>query len=225
MSAPAPGWYPDNTGVLRWWNGVQWTDATAPPPAPVPTPSAPYASAEPAKVPAGTPVYTRWIWWIVLLPMVTVIPLAGYLIDMSARMSAIFDQIADAAEGAVVDPSVMRDLTQQQLALILNPWYLAVVLTGLALSAVVIWFSYLDFRDLTALGYERPFHWAWAFLSPPLVYVIGRSVVVRRRSGRGLAPMWVLIGFQVALLVATIVWSFWFTAVLTQQMLAVIPTS
>jgi hypothetical protein len=30
----APGWYPDTTGALRWWDGVQWTEHTAAPTAP-----------------------------------------------------------------------------------------------------------------------------------------------------------------------------------------------
>lgn len=29
MSA-APGWYPDNAGTLRYWDGMQWTEHTAP---------------------------------------------------------------------------------------------------------------------------------------------------------------------------------------------------
>jgi hypothetical protein len=28
---PAPGWYPDPTGVERWWDGTQWTPSTRQP--------------------------------------------------------------------------------------------------------------------------------------------------------------------------------------------------
>jgi hypothetical protein len=42
----------------------------------------------------------------------------------------------------------------------------------------------------------KPFHFAWVFLSSG-VYPIGRSVVVRRRTGAGIAPMWVTIGVLV----------------------------
>lgn len=31
----APGWYPDQQGALRWWDGQQWTAHTQPANAPV----------------------------------------------------------------------------------------------------------------------------------------------------------------------------------------------
>lgn len=37
-----------------------------------------------------------------------------------------------------------------------------------------------------------PFPWAFSFISS-IVYVIGRSVVVRRRTGKGISPLWVVI--------------------------------
>lgn len=30
----APGWYPDNTGVVRYWDGAQWTEHTQAPQVP-----------------------------------------------------------------------------------------------------------------------------------------------------------------------------------------------
>ncbi|WP_052372132.1 DUF2510 domain-containing protein [Nocardia otitidiscaviarum] len=29
-TAPPPGWYPDHTGALRWFDGRQWTEFTQP---------------------------------------------------------------------------------------------------------------------------------------------------------------------------------------------------
>jgi hypothetical protein len=36
------GWYPDEYGVTRFWNGTAWTEHTAPPPPPA-SPQAPFA--------------------------------------------------------------------------------------------------------------------------------------------------------------------------------------
>lgn len=37
MTAPQPpGWYPDETGTSRYWDGTQWTDSTQPAQVPVP---------------------------------------------------------------------------------------------------------------------------------------------------------------------------------------------
>lgn len=34
MTQPPAGWYEDPDGVMRWWDGIQWTEHTQPPPAP-----------------------------------------------------------------------------------------------------------------------------------------------------------------------------------------------
>jgi hypothetical protein len=109
---------------------------------------------------AGTPVYNALIWTIVLLPLV------------SLTVSASMDVTRPASGSPLLDPLF---LMSQALG-----WgvYLATAL-----------FAFYDRRALLADGFTRPFHWAWAFLSGG-VYVIGRSVIVRRRAGRGLAPVW-----------------------------------
>jgi hypothetical protein len=32
--APAPGWYPDAAGGVRWWDGARWSEAHHAPPVP-----------------------------------------------------------------------------------------------------------------------------------------------------------------------------------------------
>ncbi|MEF3405379.1 DUF2510 domain-containing protein [Agromyces sp. CCNWLW203] len=228
--ATPAGWYPDpsDAAAQRWWNGVQWTEHVAPaaPVAPVAAPvvppvvapqvtapayvapvtpasepaytpayapayvPAPYGgAATTARVPEGTPVDTIWIWLIVALPVLAVLPLffwdfESYLEQtMSPSTSAMFSAL-----GPYTDP-----------------WYLAATFGGWAVYGLSVWFAALDRAALAKLGYERRFHWAWAFLSS-LVYVIGRSVVVRRQSGRGYLPMAAAIALTVVLTIGVIVW-------------------
>jgi hypothetical protein len=78
-----------------------------------------------------------------------------------------------------------------------------------------VFFAYRDYKTLLALGVPRPFHWAWAFLS--IVYVIGRSVVVRRRTGHGILPMWIAIAYlALSVVVAIILVIAIFSTVMTQ---------
>ena len=69
----------------------------------------------------------------------------------------------------------------------------------IALSFVVyagtVVLALLDYRELTARGVPKPFHWALSFIPSYgyLVYLIGRTVVVKSRTDRGLGPIWLAI--------------------------------
>jgi hypothetical protein len=191
-AAPA-GWYPEPSGAegQRWWDGTRWTEYATPLAAPTSSVQryAPYDGMARPRVPDGTPVDTAWIWLIVALPIVAVIPF--FLWDFEGYMRE-----------AMNDPSVQAGLYR-------DPAYLvSLLVTWVGYGASVL-FAYLDVVALRKLGYTRQFHWAWAFLSifSYLVYVIGRSVVVKRQSGRGWAPMWVAIAVNVAVIVGVMVWT------------------
>jgi hypothetical protein len=225
-----PGWYPDAAGVTRWWDGHQWTAHTQPVVAQapvVPGPAAPGRVQYP-RVPEGTPVYTRWTWWIVFLPFAMAVPAIVYLTETPARMLDFLRWTMAVMEpDGSIDPSFGAEALRREMELIFTPWYLATILVGIAALGITIWFSYLDHRDLRRLGYVRPFHWAWSFLGLAgygIVYIIGRSVVVRRRSGRGLAPLWVSIGLYVAGFVVGVVWTFWFLAYFSDQLIGIVGT-
>jgi hypothetical protein len=177
QSQPA-GWFPDPSGGpgTRWWDGQQWTGHTSDP-APV------YASAEPRRVDPGTPIYTPYIWLIVLLPLVSIIVLLFWDIDsyMNSALVSADDPFAQFSD----------------------PGYLLIQGTSWLLYALSVLFAFLDRRVLLQRGFDRPFHWAWTFLGS-LVYIIGRSVIVRRRSGRGLLPVWVYIGVFVVSMIVVI---------------------
>jgi len=79
------------------------------------------------------------------------------------------------------------------LAMYRDPGYLATFALGWIVYGGAVLLAYFDRKRLLRDGYDRPFHWAWTFFSGG-VYVIGRSIIVRRRCGRGLAPVWLWIG-------------------------------
>jgi hypothetical protein len=59
MTSPAPGWYPDPDGaqgMVRWWNGVSWSDVATPagPGVTVQRPQAPVPPRPPSASSAGT---------------------------------------------------------------------------------------------------------------------------------------------------------------------------
>jgi len=74
--------------------------------------------------------------------------------------------------------------------------YTLAMVVSLVVGVGLVVLSWLDRRTLRARGVERPFHWAWSILSV-LIYLIGRSVVLRRRVGGSAAPLWLFLGLSV----------------------------
>lgn len=163
-------------------------------------PSVPYQPFQPPRAPEGTRTGTVWIWLIVLLPLLSLGSL--FLIDMSGYFQAI-----------MADPTSPT----AALALFLSPGYLITVFGGLVLFVLTIVFAVQDVRELGRRQIANPFHWAFAFLGG-VVYTIGRSIVVHRRTGGGLAPLWATIAVFVLSLIVATVWSVW----VVQQALALV---
>jgi len=196
-SPPPAGWYPDPAGSnrTRWWNGFGWSDTygepiapTAPADVPVAAPAvapgypaapvfgnapaysaaATYGSAD-LKAPEGTSPYTPFIWALALLPVIG-------LID-SVYSLVTFDQIVSDA----LDPN----------APIIAPRDLISGAVGWLVIGLSVLFGILDWRALKKAGVPQPFHWAWIFFSVigAPVYMIGRSIIVRRRVAPAFTPM------------------------------------
>ena len=154
------------------------------------------------KAPAGTKTGTVWIWIIVLLPLLSISSL--FLIDVTAYMRDL-----------LTNPTSLAAL----FSLYVSPGFIATVVLSFVLYALTVVFAVLDYRTLVARGVPRPFHWAFAFLGP-MVYVIGRSVVVKIRTGQGLGPLWGTIAVFGVSMIVSLVW----TVLITQAVYLMVPT-
>lgn len=179
------GWYVDpeagdpTSHRQRFWDGTRWTSHVRSSDAP-PGPAGP--GVRPGDVilpgvPAGTPVYTPYIWIVTLLP----------LLSMALRPWA---------PGGPYSTVPLPAETGMRLLLPADPLGLTAAIVGTLGWIAGIVLAWLDHRVLLSRGFVRPFGWGWAIIPAP-VYAIGRSVIARRRSGRGIAPMWVSIGILV----------------------------
>ncbi len=217
MSTPA-GWYPDpsDPSRTRWWDGTQWTDHT-PPAAPAAPAYAAYPSAPAAVAPApsapGADTNTIWIYLSILASTLPVLSIFFFNTGDSLETLISLDR------GATIDDRAAAALATQWLASILLITFVSYLLLGLS-----ILFAWLDWRELKKRGVARPFHWGFAFFALIVsigVYIIGRTVVLKRETGSGLTALWVWIGSIVLAIVITFVWMlvFW------QQMIALIPAA
>jgi hypothetical protein len=196
-TAPA-GWYPVAAGSpqQRWWDGTQWTEHVHDPRVVAPSPAgvqqAAVATEPPLRAAAGVKPGTVWFWLLAVgAPVLTILD----LIPLSIYLSQVIG-------GDTSDPTAIAANT-------FNAAYVLVLLSGWFIYAVCIVFALLDWRELKAHGVPKPFHWAWSFfvllVGWPAVYMIGRAVVVKRRTGAGLAPLWVFIGLEVVAFVVSVV--------------------
>lgn len=171
MSTTPPGWYPDPSGQhgTRWWDGVQWTQQVGPPTSQMPRP----------RIPNHVPTDTVWVWIMALLPIVS-LPVS-LLYQPEFRYEVL--------------PGGVRTVDPRS---IYTAGYLAVQGFTVVVYAATVVLAYFDHRELQRRGVVRPFPWGWAFLLSPILYLIGRYVVVRKVApGRPMWPLWVNIALVV----------------------------
>jgi hypothetical protein len=193
------GWYPDASapGQVRWWDGTAWTEHVHAASATAYTPGQPYAPGTPGQpgalvAPAGTKTNTIWIWLLAALPLIVAI---GFTLwDFSGYMRTLLDIEQSGGSTRISDGDMQRLMSS-----IFTPGYFALLGLSFLTYVLTVVFALLDWSALKKRGVPKPFHWAWGFVPSYglWVYVIGRSVVVRRRTGQGLAPLFVWIGVVV----------------------------
>jgi len=194
MSAPGTpsvpaGWYPDpqNPAQQRYWDGGAWTDLFH-------QPGQPYPAGPELKAPPGTDWNTPWIWLIVVLPIIP------SLLLLFVPWGSMFDSATTMSPGM-----------SSSLGLFLSPFYWGAIILSYVIYGLCAYFAYRDAKELAARGVPRPFHWAFVFIGG-MVYAIGRSVVVHRRTGNGHQPIWAevavfVVGLVVSIYILVIVFS------------------
>ena len=150
---------------------------------------------------AGVDGNTPWIWLHLFVPLIALIPL--FFVDWRG----LFDVDVD-------DPSA---IISAQLTVFLSPAYLVSIGASFVAYGISVVFAALDHRELERRGLERPFHWAFAFLGN-WVYLIGRSVIVVRRTGRGWAPLWAAGVVFLLSIVGSLWFAIWITLMILEEM-------
>jgi hypothetical protein len=179
------------------WDGSQWTPQVSAGGPPLRT-----------RLPEGAPIYGPAIWVLALSPLLGAVLVWFIRIDWSSSFDFIntSEQSGGNASIPIANPMSM-----------FGPGYWVVEFVSLAATAGLVVLAYRDYQYLGRVGLVRPFHWAWAFLNP-MVYVIGRGVILRRVAApRGLAPTWTAVAAYASSMVVIGVWLAVFFASFAQQ--------
>ena len=158
-------------------------------------PGATAVSSTSSPVRRDIPTNTVWIWLVVALPLLSVLVLFLFdwttFVQESIYASAFPEQAPYAASSSLAVSA-------------------GASVFSFVVAALTVLFSFLDWRQLRARGIEKPFHWAFSFfvlvISSGGVYIIGRAVVLRRQTGKGLGPVWGWIAVTVVTIVAVSIW-------------------
>lgn len=179
-----------------------------------------YPSGYPAAAPAvqagpsapGADTNTLWIYLSILASTLPILSL--FLIDWNGYLDFFMQLDSSGTYESTAAANAMLQWTGSVLLISLLSYVF------IALSIVFAW---LDWRELKKRGVARPFHWGFAFFALVIsigVYIIGRTVVLKRETGSGMTALWVWIGSIVLSIVVSIAWFVWFW----QQLLLAMPT-
>lgn len=126
-------------------------------------------------------------WAAAVLPVVGIVGFA--LVDFEGYLRAVVEA---SSGGTSLPPGAVGPFIG----------FAAVSMVDLLRNGAFVVLAAIDFRILRARGIQRPFHWAWGFVgllnSGALVYLIGRTVVGRDRTGRSASgPLWLWVSLTV----------------------------
>ncbi|WP_295818936.1 DUF2510 domain-containing protein [uncultured Microbacterium sp.] len=162
-------------------------------------PAAP-AYAGPGATPpvVDVPTSTVWVWLAVAASVLPI--LSVFLIDWNGYIAAVVAMSREASSGMTGVPAELMSWEARTLGISLVGW---------VFYAAFVVFSWLDWRELKRRGVVAPFGWAWSFFVllglGSAVYMIGRAVVLRRRTvAGGWAPLWTWIAATVVGFIASI---------------------
>ncbi|WP_035874123.1 DUF2510 domain-containing protein [Cryobacterium sp. MLB-32] len=158
------GWYPDPSGAP----GLRWWDGAQWTEHQHDPSLEVYGVTPPLVAGSGTRVNNALLWTIVLLPILSLLAMSQF--DMTTYL--------------------MNTLSTD--APMIDATYTLIQILSFGIYVASILLAFFDRRRLSRLGLARPFHWAWTFLYSG-IYVIGRSVIVRRRVGGTLTAVWVWV--------------------------------
>ena len=206
------GWFTDpaGSGHLRWWDGTAWTAHLAPQPTPAPAPAPTPVVPQPV---VQQPVQYAPVEQQAAVPTPGNEPYVPFQGSWNSNNSGAYSTSATdfarpaqwntvgawllAFSGLLIGGALVIALSRGIVPT--TPYGLGALFGSLAIPYLItLVFAEIDRRKLRSLGYLKiPSLW-WMLLSPPLVYLIVRTVYVFGEVRKGAAPLVTYIVVSVA---------------------------